>query len=158
MKSHLHAKLLLLLAACTLTMSLGCGSEVSDDRPARSKVTGKVTLDGAPVENARIQFHAANNKQGAIGKTTADGSYTLTTFEAGDGALPGDYVVTITKTEVADGLSEEEKLKMQEMGRPIPSPKTTEHMPRQYTKSSSSPLKVTVTADGENHFDFDVKK
>ncbi|QDU76662.1 hypothetical protein Pan97_37170 [Bremerella volcania] len=157
MRSHLHAKIFLLLATITLAVSLGCSSEPPDDRPARSKVTGTVTLAGSPVEDARIQFHAANNSQGAIGQTKADGTFTLTTYVAGDGALPGDYVVTISKKEVESGLSEEEKLKMQEMGRPIPSPKTKELMPREYTKSTSSPLKVTVTADGENHFDFDVK-
>lgn len=158
MHSHLYAKTLLLLVACSLATSLGCNSEPPDDRPARAKVTGMVTLAGSPVAEARIQFHAVNKSQGAIGKTKTDGTYTLTTYEAGDGALPGDYVVTISKTEVASGLTEEEKLKMQEMGRPVPSPKTSELMPKAYTKSASSPLKVTVTADGDNHFDFDVKK
>ncbi|PQO25176.1 hypothetical protein C5Y96_25050 [Blastopirellula marina] len=158
MPFHLHAKILMLLLVSSFAMSLGCGSEVADDRPARAKVTGKVMLNGAPVENARIQFHAVNKSQGAIGQTTADGTFTVTTYVAGDGALPGDYVVTISKVEVQDGLSEDEKLKMQEMGRPVPPPKTKEHMPPQYTKSTASPLKVTVKAGEENHFDFDVKK
>ena len=158
MRSHLHATTLLLLATSTLAATLGCSSEPPDDRPARAKVTGTITLSGSPVENARIQFHAVSKSQGAIGQTQADGTYTLTTFVAGDGALPGDYVVTISKKEVEDKLTEDQKLKMQEMGRQIPPAKTTELMPREYTNSSASPLKVTVKADEENHFDFDVKK
>jgi len=68
----------------------GCGN-----RP--SKVTGTVTLDGTPVEGATVTFIPVDGKaRSASGSTSADGTFELTTFKDKDGALPGDYKVTVS--------------------------------------------------------------
>jgi hypothetical protein len=70
---------------------VGCG----DAKPV--KVQGAVTLDGKPLAGAMVTFLPFNEKQGraAAGLTQADGSFRLTTGKIDDGALPGQYRVTV---------------------------------------------------------------
>ena len=87
----------------------GCGEDPGvTDRPATVPVSGVVTLGGNPVEGATVTFHAGvpapgQTAQGnsAVGQTDAEGRFQLKTFEANDGAVPGEYVVTISKYEAA---------------------------------------------------------
>jgi hypothetical protein len=67
----------------------GCGA-----KPV--KVAGTVTFDGTPLPNAIVKF-IPTGKGGheATGLTNADGSFQLETFASRDGALPGDYKVTV---------------------------------------------------------------
>ena len=86
-----------LLAALLLTLaSVGCGSKY-DLHP----VTGTVTLDGAPLENAVVTFQAASGGNSASGTTDASGVYTLHDIrpDAGPGVEPGEYVVSVSWTE-----------------------------------------------------------
>jgi hypothetical protein len=78
---------LLILAALS-----GCRS-----RPI--PVQGVVTLDGQPLESATVLFMPQDGAgRPASAFTDHDGSFSLTTFTAGDGALPGDYHVVVRKT------------------------------------------------------------
>jgi hypothetical protein len=81
----------LVVAVFALSSFVGCGSSA----PAGTqKVTGKVTTtDGQPVKGASVGF---SGKYGPSGTTGDDGSYTLSTFEEGDGAPDGEYSVTIS--------------------------------------------------------------
>lgn len=82
----------LLLAAAVA----GCGGG------SVAKVSGVVTLDGAPVEGATVSFTPASGDGGGVGgsagKTDAEGRYTLRTV-VGDrpGAAVGKHKVTISK-------------------------------------------------------------
>lgn len=69
---------------------LGC----SDGRPTRVPVTGKVTIDGAPLTYGQILFHAADHRP-ATGKIQQDGTFELATYERGDGCVVGNHVVTV---------------------------------------------------------------
>jgi hypothetical protein len=85
------------LAAALLLGATGCGS----GGPKLHKVSGTVTLDGQPLAGADVNFEPddyAGGLQAASGRTTTDGSYTLTTYTSGDGAMEGNYKVTISKT------------------------------------------------------------
>ena len=69
------------------------------------KVSGKVTLDGVPVAGAGVHFEptsesGAAGAQGADGITGADGVYNLTTYTTNDGAVPGDYKVSVRNPRV----------------------------------------------------------
>jgi hypothetical protein len=78
----------------------GCG-ESSGTLP----VTGKVTKGGQPVAGAAVVFEpsgSSKDAKSASGTTDASGVYKLTTFVNGDGALPGNYKVKITKFPGAD--------------------------------------------------------
>lgn len=67
------------------------------------KVSGRVTLDGQPLPGATIMFHPADGKGSiASGRTDANGNFRLTTFNVDDGALPGDYKITIEVQKTLD--------------------------------------------------------
>jgi hypothetical protein len=81
-----------------VTGVVGCGGGPS--KPARAPVSGKVvTKQGKECDGALVVFHPAAPGRSAdskpVGTTGTNGSFSLTTFEPGDGALPGDYGVTI---------------------------------------------------------------
>jgi len=116
-----------------------------------------VTYNGDPVEGATIRFQPISGAdKGAVGQSNADGSFTLTTYRAADGALPGEFAIGVTKKETVDTLSEEEKLKLQEQGRPVPSAKTTNHLPEKYANPKNSGLKATITLEGDNTVTLDL--
>jgi len=76
--------------------------------------------------------------KGASSLIADDGTFTLRTLRPGDGALPGNYAVTVHVVDsVRDGKSV---------------------VAERFTKANVTPLKATVTADGENHFEFVVEK
>ncbi|MBM80742.1 MAG: hypothetical protein CMJ78_09130 [Planctomycetaceae bacterium] len=90
-----------LLFVLSVSLFVGCGG--GSDRMATVKVSGKVTFNGQPLEGAQVQFlsdgEGVNRGPAARGTTNAQGEYTLSTYEPGDGAVPGKKKVTITKTE-----------------------------------------------------------
>lgn len=96
-------------ASLILSVSLltGCG----DSGPDMAPVTGVVTLDGAPVENAAVMFVPEAGGRPATGLTDAEGKFSLETLKPGDGALVGKHKVTVTGVKVTgiqateDGLS-----------------------------------------------------
>jgi hypothetical protein len=131
---------------------VGCGAASG---PATYPVTGTVTLDGKPVENAVVAFASAGQapadaKTGAaLGgqtRTDAEGHYTMSVvLDRGkttrQGLPAGDYVVTVTKMEFPGGVQS-----------PTSPPKNV--LPPKYATEQATPLKATVKPDGENKFNF----
>ncbi len=77
------------LAGVLALAATGCGSGLVT-------VTGKVTLDGQPVEGAVVVFQGENGGGNpAAGQTDSEGVFQLGTFRSGDGAFPGEYKVLI---------------------------------------------------------------
>jgi hypothetical protein len=91
------------IAICLLIcFALGCGER----RPKTYPVTGMVTLDGKPIENASVSFvpqKPGEDTDAATGLTDASGTYQLTTFVANDGARDGQYAIRITKYLTKEG-------------------------------------------------------
>lgn len=86
------------LPAIVLVWSFaGCGP----DRPETISVTGTVTLDGSPVSGAVVAFTPVGGGRPATGTTDGSGKFTLTTFDDGDGALPGQHLVAVTEGSAA---------------------------------------------------------
>jgi hypothetical protein len=110
---------------------VGCGDPGA---ATTARIDGTVTLDGAPVPNALIAFNpAAGSKTAgrlANGKSDASGKFSVSSFKANDGAMPGSYVVTV------DG----------------------EGVPDKYKAPDKSDLKVTVEAGKTNTVKLDMKK
>ncbi len=67
-------------------------------RKPTAPVSVTVSYKGQPVEGALVQFVIVDNP--SVGITDASGKCSLKTYEAGDGAILGTNVVTITKTVV----------------------------------------------------------
>jgi hypothetical protein len=125
--------------AIVLATFLGCGPS----RPTTYQATGEVTYQGKPVEGAQVMFLAADGRS-ASGTTDAAGTFTLNTFEAADGVLPGTHQVTITKF-ISPATTPDN-----------PYPRPTNALPPRYSRAEESQLTAEVTPDGENHFPFEL--
>ena len=92
MKSNI---LLFVTMVCSVLM-MGCSSS----EPAPVPVKGMVkTKKGQPCDNALVVLHPTAkdrlNDAKPVATTNAEGKFVLTTFALDDGALPGDYSVTV---------------------------------------------------------------
>jgi hypothetical protein len=119
-----------------------------------------ITLNGEAVEGAHITFSSKTGGPAAFGETDSTGRYALSTHW-GEGAVPGQYVVTVLKEEISGGTefkSQAEYLAyVQEHGGPPPSRTITDVLPPHYKNRSTSGLEATVSPDrGKNQIDFDL--
>ncbi|MCA9190136.1 MAG: hypothetical protein KDB03_00175 [Planctomycetales bacterium] len=172
MKMRIYLSVALLVLAVA-----GCGG---DNRPATYPVSGVVTLDGKPVQGASISFTSiGEGVQPAVAQTDADGKYSLTTFESGDGAMEGVFQVTATKyhTEAGENpygaptqsTGEQKEMSLDDQyanfdanygakdAGPARSRKpgtTTNELPKRYANGSTSGLEYTVTPEGKHTFDI----
>jgi hypothetical protein len=74
------------------------GCSRAPKHPPTAPVHGTVTYHGKPVEGAQVAFLCSQaGGRPAIGKTDAEGRYTLSTFGVNDGALIGRHSITISK-------------------------------------------------------------
>ncbi len=132
----------------------GCSSskDSSADRPARTNVSGQVVFQGNPVAGATVILSpVVSPGKAASGVTDENGKYMLTTYEKGDGAVPGDYQVMVLKVKPElSTLPSEESADYQgpalvNMKSPGP-----EHLiPKKYSNIATSGLTATIPADGK---------
>ena len=86
-----------LLCIASLVAALGCDRPAFDIAP----VHGRVTVDGKPLTGGRVMFapipkgDSPNAGKPAFGTIQQDGSYQLTTYRNGDGAVVAEHWVTI---------------------------------------------------------------
>ena len=145
-----HAWPLMAIWGLVLISVIGCGSS----GPVRHPVSGRVaTPDGQGCDGALVVFHPRESERVNDKKPFAtcgqDGSFSLTTDELGDGAQAGDYGVTVvwirqTETSQKMSLSSENSGGRDALG-------------GRYGKPSSPQFEATVTAGGENQFEFVVE-
>ena len=88
-----------LAALAVLVFASGCGGGV-EPPPKTVKVEGTVNHKGQPLEAGKvILYPSAPPADGKpVRPTVGDvkgGKFTLSTFVAGDGAMPGDYKVSV---------------------------------------------------------------
>jgi len=120
---------------------LGCNKSPYDLAP----VVGTVTVDGQPLAAGSIMF-APNAREGnvnsgkpAFGRIQSDGSYSLTTYSDGDGAIAGSHWVTIfSPAKNSTGTT--------------PVSTTPSNIPR-FDRITVPSGPVDVLADKENHID-----
>lgn len=87
--------LALMVASC---FAASC-SQSDTNRKETYPVTGRVLVDGQPAEMVQVTLHddAGVDKAMPTFSTTftgPDGKFSLSTYEEGDGAPPGDYTAT----------------------------------------------------------------
>lgn len=140
----LMAAMLLVLLAVT-----GCAGE---SLPKTIRVRGRVTYKGQPLPAGRITFVPSGSTAGlfrpAQGTLREDGTYELSTFRAGDGALPGEYVVLIESLEHPASI---------DTAKIAPPPKS--RIPERFANQTQTPLRAVVNADarGPLKLDFDLR-
>lgn len=75
---------------CGLLALAGCGGG-----PVLAPVTGKVTLDGKPLDRIAIEFHPDGEGPRSTATTGADGTFTLQTDTGRPGAVVGTHKVVL---------------------------------------------------------------
>lgn len=148
----------LLIAAALFVISGGCSGS---KHPATAAVSGTVTYQGNPVEGATVAFQLAGGGGVSTAITDAAGKYALHTFGEADGAVPGDYKITISKIKAEDQNAgktpeqiSEEYAAMQSRGEEIPPQVVTYLVPEKYSTAKTTPEQRTVKAGEPNVFDF----
>lgn len=151
MQLNLRTDVLLVgMPALCLVFALlaGCGGG-GEGGPYYS-TTGKVTMDGAPLASATVEFLPTKSGQTAIGFTDDEGNYVMLVRET-RGCAPGDYIVSISSFAEGEEVENEgnEGDSKVEGGSP-------ETVPSSY-RGQESKLRAKVTSDGDNVFNFDLK-
>ena len=139
----------LLFGVATL---IGCGGGAEGepkDRPARTPVSGIVTLKGVPVESATVTFFPLELGSAAVGRTNAEGRFVLGTFSADDGAIPGTYQLSVVKLDEAASASTAAHgdPSYTPSARPKPTPPPKHLLPVKYSDQIKSNLKEEVGTD-----------
>ena len=127
----------LLLAALA-----GCGP---GNPLGRKAISGKVTLDGKPLEQGNIAFQPLAAKGTSTGGVIASGSYSIKTDK---GLPPGKYRVRINAAAAASPVDPN-----QPPG-PAAAPAASPLIPPKY--NTQSQLECEVTEARPNQFDFDL--
>jgi hypothetical protein len=114
-----------------------------------------------------VSFSPKSNQPVATGRTGADGTFTLTTYDAGDGAVAGDYVVLVTKDsappassamgheQFKKGAIDGSKMHANLSGGGAET--SASSLPAKYSSPTESDLKVTVKPDNSNDLNLELK-
>jgi len=112
--------------ALVVVLSVGCER---NDRPSLGRVHGVVTVDGEPVEAAKVQFSPSADVRGSMGVTDDEGRYELVYIRDVLGAAECEHTVRIS-------AETEERL---------------EFIPAKYNTQSEL---MRIVEPGENEFNF----
>ena len=148
----------LLLVSVSLVLA-GCGGPA---RPAMAPASGTVLFQGKPLEGAEVVFLSDASPRNASGKTDAQGKFRLTTYENFDGAVLGEYKVTVAKTQINEAMIGNVDDPSASYGAAMAAAaagkiENKNELPAKYATAESSGLTAKVTKEGPNDFTFDLK-
>jgi hypothetical protein len=132
------------VAALLIGTTSGCTETI--ERPKTVPVHGKVTYNGQPVPKGTVTFQH-DQGQAAVGEIKDDGTYQLTTFAQGDGALPGHHKVFIISN-----TADPTKMPGSSPGWTPPK----DLIPKKYNSMQTSGLEATVS-DGKTDINFELQ-
>ena len=125
-----------------VSVNVGCGKDYGVELYS---VTGTITIDGQPLDGATVEFRPDRTGEvkadrGGIGFTNEKGKYIML-FRDTRGCPEGKFRVLVStySEPQRDNKTEQKK-----------------RVPRRY-RGQNSELTATVTPDGDNVFDFDLK-
>jgi hypothetical protein len=127
-----------LLALVAIVFVAGCGGS-RPPRVATHPAKGSISYQGQPIAGAFLALHPKASAQPNVPTSTAivqnDGSFTVTTYESGDGLPEGDYIVTAQWRKV-----------VKSGGEFVPGP---DLLPARYSRPETSDVVIRV-ASGSN--------
>lgn len=103
----------------------------SDYRPERVPVSGRVVIDGQPLEHGFVRFIAPKDRP-SVAELGPDGRFELTCFTQKDGSVLGKHVVTVTAAESLSPQSQKW------------------HAPKRYADPATSGLSATIDGPTED--------
>ena len=127
------------------------------------KVTGTVTYRSRPVQGAKVVFTGPKDVPSAIGITDKDGKFTLMTYDAEDGAVPGTYNVTVLKSLPTQGgppaneTMEQAAKRAKEQKAMNPGNSSKSALPDRYADPAQSPLQYVVEKGKQNDYKIELK-
>ncbi len=132
----------------------GCSKEQASSGPQPVPASGKITYNGSPLPNAMISLSQSTpGAPGAVGRSDKEGNFKLTAGQSGEGAIPGEYQISVsafeeTKTESKPDAPYDPTAK-------APAPKSL--VPQKFANPSTSGLKVTIPENGDTQIHIEVK-
>jgi len=141
----------LLLLAAALGCSKGSGSFAT--------VSGVVTQNGAPLEQAKVTFHSTVASEGTRGtvcsaQTDSSGKYLIAMVGKDPGIPPGLYKVTVTKLEAAGGGTLPPDF---DQGQLEASGMAVNKLPKSYENPTTTKLSATLEPGKNQNVNFDLK-
>lgn len=106
------------------------GGSVAGCGPGGARVSGRVTLDGRPLETGAVQFVAEGGGQAAHGSIGADGRFSLRLGNSSGTIPPGRYTATVVAVSTPEQIADDTR------GEVLPVPIT----PARYGDISTSGL------------------
>lgn len=90
-----------LIAGLAALLMVGCSETTIQTWP----VSGRVVLaDGTPVQTGTVEFSTEGGEYTARGSIEKDGSFRLSTFNEGDGAVAGEHLAVVVQLIVTEDL------------------------------------------------------
>lgn len=133
----------LLGIVCSLLLIGGCGG----DSLNRAEISGKVTLDGKPVDTGMVTFMPKNTENAVVvGAKIVNGEYRLKRTE---GPAVGTYSVRVSSVQSTGKMVKDQAIEGHTYE------EYTETIPKPYS-GMESPLTTEVNP-GKNTADFDIK-
>ncbi len=125
---------------CFVMCSLlaGCGFSSEGVVPIR----GVVTYQGKPVPEGRIEFYPVEGGRPSSSEIQSDGSFSLTCYKEGDGAVMGKHCVTVTAFTTDEKTTDD----FFGSGKPV---KRVWLVPEKYSRRESTTLQAEVKVDPE---------
>lgn len=138
------------LRSCWLAMTIAvvCCAGCGDDRLPLGKVSGTVTLDGAPLARGIVHFIPQSGP--ASSGVVREGSYVLSTYDKGDGAMLGRHTIYLAP-DIDESYMQGYTQADYAAGKPPPTPPAQTQIPPKYLTPSSSGLSVEVVAGSNVH-------
>ncbi len=143
--------------AC-LVLALLAGCQEKSNRLPVYKASGVLKYRDKPLDRATVSLYCPANGATSYSMTNPNGEFVLSTYETGDGAPEGEYIVTVTKmTENDDdGSYIDENGDIHEKrgggGGGIRS-----LIPEKYSNQELSELRFTITPEGPNNVELNLQ-
>lgn len=139
--------------------ALGCGGS---DRVAVYPVRGQVLFDGKPMAGGgSISFvpMAAQKGKAAGGTIEQDGTYKMSTYGDGDGAMAGQFRVVITQSVWDEPVNEgDSDATPGTVAKPVETVPPNERIPLIYSDIQNSPLTVEVLPGDVNETEIKLER
>lgn len=155
------------MSICAVSLLIsGCGGGGTAGRKTAYPVSGTIKFLGVPVIGAVVSFTPQDGQPAAVGRTDDSGNYFLTTYESADGAVAGNFAVVVMKFDSPvvsedledEGHSADPNVTVTDSHAATSKTKSDGVLlPPAYGSAETTPLKVEVTAGGDNKFDFELK-
>lgn len=146
------------LTSCTIFLTALALISGCDSGPATGRVAGAVTYNSEAVKEGTVTFYPTQGGRPATGRIQSDGTYELSTFGDGDGALVGEYRIAVEAKSVVGGppapKSLKEEITQTSAAKPT-KPSIKWLVPEQYSSAESSGITATVKR-GQNEINFNL--